>query len=127
MLIEYKIKFEKNGVTITQRVEPGSAGAITRGPKVVATTNGSVAGQAVAAQLDDHYVAPAAAVAQAAGAAKPAAKGGGNTDSADSGEGNVSGSSSGLAIVFGPIIIGGSSLKVTGGGNTDSADSGEEM
>ena len=27
MLIEYKLKFEKNGLTLTQRIEPGTSGS----------------------------------------------------------------------------------------------------
>jgi hypothetical protein len=127
MLIEYKIKFEKNGVTITQRVEPGPSGVITHGPKAAATPTPSVNGQAASAQLDDHYVAPAAAVAQAAGAAKPAAKGGGDTLPTDTGEGNTHGigAGSGLTIMFGPTVIGGSALGPIGGGDTLPTDTGE--
>src|SRR5271154_4635343 len=101
MLIEYKIKFEKNGVTITQRVEPGSSGAIAA-PKAVAA-HASVKSPAGSVQLGSQFVAPAVVPAGApAGtpAAAPAvvpkpAIGAGNVPPPGTGEGNTKGSALG--------------------------------
>ena len=75
MQIEYKVKFENGGVTITQTVEPGGS-AIQRG------SGGSGAGnntKQLASTLTETHLAFAAAVAGGT-TDPPGGKGGGTTD-----------------------------------------------
>jgi hypothetical protein len=125
MLIEYKIKFEKAGVTITQRVEPGSSGAIVTSaaadPPPPPAPNAGDSKALPQAFSAPHAVSPAKP-ALGTGPAK-ADKGGGDVAPTDTGEGGVGGS--GLTIIFGPIVISGTALGDTGGGDVAPTDTGE--
>ena len=81
MLIEYKIKFEKDGMTITQRVEPGDSRAQLHGPT-------RLRGITVAKHLGSSFSG------QGGGPGDPPGPGGG-------------GLGSGQVTILGPFIIGG--------------------
>jgi hypothetical protein len=105
MLIEYKITFAKDGVTITQRVEPNSSTAPTLQPSATGDL----------------------AVAKHLGKTFAASQGGGPGDEGDIGSG---GPGSMPVAILGPIIIGGSNgasnpaVAGKGGGPGDEGDIG---
>ncbi|MCZ2075193.1 MAG: hypothetical protein HUU41_08560 [Bryobacteraceae bacterium] len=90
MTVEYKIKFEKDSVTITQRVEPVASGAISAQPDA---SDGATVSSALASSFDETL------------AMRPqSAEGGGFQDPAGPG----GGAPAGPMVVFGPIVIRGS-------------------
>jgi hypothetical protein len=93
MLIEYRIKFENDGVTITQRVEPDSTGSVPMKPALRG-------GVTIAGSLGSSFDGDA---------------GGEGLESTDSGSGGPRGGGSGTVpvIVLGPIVMCGSSPTET--------------
>jgi hypothetical protein len=87
MLIEYKIKFEKDGLTITQRLEPRTSAQVKSDAPVVDHILGETHEQSVAAR-----------------AARPR-KGSGPSDSPDIGTGPDGFGTTAPIILIGPIIL----------------------
>ena len=139
MLIEYKIKYEKDGVTITQRVEPGASGRadVPLSAEARARTTTANAGAVKTANElpasfggKEHLNNPRIL---ASGAKKGADKGGSIGPETDPGGGsepepNVSigpetepggggGPQSGLVVIFGPIVVMDASTSLDGGGS----------
>lgn len=131
MLIEYKIKFEKDGVTITQRIEPGTSknvvvdtncqpgGAITRS---LGSSCADGAGGGGAEDIDPggggaEDIGPGGGGAEdigpGGGGAEDIGPGGGGADdigpggggAEDIGPGGGAVKGSGPVIIFGPIVI----------------------
>ena len=121
MLIEYKIKFEKDGVTITQRIEPGTS------KDVVIDTN-CQSGDAISRSLGSSCasgpggggaedIGPGGGGAEdigpGGGGAEDIGPGGGGAEdigpggggAEDIGPGGGAGTGSGPVIIFGPIVI----------------------
>jgi hypothetical protein len=136
MQVEYRIEFQGNGLTVTQRIDPNGAGPLVR-PNLVkpdAVLSASAqpsalvkpdAGVKQGAELTAKFgVAEHTSAAKALSAlteAEPRA-GGGIHDSTDPGGG---GPQSGAAvIVFGPIIFLPQATAGLGGGIHDSTDPG---
>jgi hypothetical protein len=99
MFIEYTIKFEQDGVTITQRVEPSASGSTVVKP---APQN-------------------SAASARSLGSSFTAGKGGGGADDTGPGQGGPDhilagggGPGAGPIVILGPIIMGGSNHTAAG-------------
>ena len=102
MLIEYKIRFDGDGVTISQRIEPGENEGSVR------VTTGSDGSEVTARELPASFQMTAQA---ASGASSP---GGGTSDKSGVGGGTsdksgVGGDEADTApiIIFGPIIVSG--------------------
>jgi hypothetical protein len=102
MLIEYKIRFDDDGVTISQRIEPGESEGSVR-----VTTSGDDSG-VTSKEL------PASFQMKAQAASDDSSRGGGTSDKSDVGGGtsdksDVGGGEPDTApiIVFGPIIVSG--------------------
>jgi hypothetical protein len=87
MLIEYKIKFEKDGLTITQRLEPRASAPVKPDAPTVEHTLGETKEQSVAAH-----------------AARPR-KAAGPGDSPDIGTGPDGFGTTAPIILIGPIIL----------------------
>ena len=83
MLIEYKIKFEKGGVTVTQRVEPNSPDTTVTPTKTVDEA-AVVAKPGASKQLEVAYPGTPATLSKAVTGAGPVEKG-------DTGEGDTPG------------------------------------
>lgn len=120
MLIEYKIKFEKNGITITQQVGHGSSPPVAASRKAAATSASDVI-QASSKELGAQFIPPAAV------SSDTPETGGSNADLPATGEGDTSenGLGSGVTIVFGPTVIYRSAADPTGGSNADLPQTGE--
>jgi hypothetical protein len=116
MLIEYRIKYEDGGVTITQSVEP--YGSISQRPRSSTTQNTEtpLSGKPGEKELGSSF-AESKAAAQSRGkrreggggeSDKPGPGGGGEPDKPGTGGG---GPMSGMVIVFGPVVIGPSEVS----------------
>ncbi len=136
MLIEYTIKFEKGGVTVTQRVEPGpSTEANVKSPPTAARALSVKLPDSFPGNASAHLEKPGAEVAKARsqapeGGASEDKKGtgGGSEDKKGTGGGDEDkkgpggGGPQSALIVFGPIVIVGSGGAFgigEGGGDED--------
>lgn len=93
MLIEYKIRFDGDGVTISQRIEPGENEGSVR------VTTASDGNEVTARELPDSFQMTAQA---ASGASGP---GGGTSNKSGVGGGDEADTAP--IVIFGPIIVSG--------------------
>src|ERR1035441_7629707 len=101
MLIEYKIRFDDDGVTISQRIEPGASEGSVR-----VTTGGDDSG-VTAKELPSFQMAAQAASDDSGpggGTSDKSEVGGGISDKSEVGGG---GPDTAPIIIFGPIIVSG--------------------
>src|ERR1022692_1452162 len=102
MLIEYKIRFDDDGVTISQRIEPGGSEGNVR------VTTGGDRGGGLPKGLPVSFRMPAKAASddsgQGGGVSDKSDVGGGVSDKSDVGGGEPD---TAPIIIFGPIIVSG--------------------
>jgi hypothetical protein len=132
MLIEYKIRFEEDGVTICQRIEPDGSTEVKKqlaASRPATTTAGDtqVAAQGFLGSSHDQANETSRTTSEPArpgvgggdGAKTGSGGGDGSKTGSGGGDGGKTGSGggrpAGLAIVFGPIVIGSSSIGAGGG------------
>src|SRR5664280_1493666 len=96
MLIEYKIRFDDDGVTISQRIEPGGSEGNVR------VTTGEDDSGVTAKELPVSFRMTAQAASDDSG------QGGGVSDKSDVGGGEPD---TAPIIIFGPIIVSGKARK----------------
>jgi hypothetical protein len=101
MLIEYKIRFDGDGVTISQRIEPGENEGSVR------VTTGSDGSVVTARELPASFQtaqAASAASSPGGGTSDKSGVGGGTSDKSGVGGGEAD---TAPIIIFGPIIVSG--------------------
>ena len=105
MLIEYKIRFDGDGVTISQRIEPGENEGSVR------VTKGSYGSAVTARELPASFQMTAQAASEASspggGTSDKSGVGGGTSDKSGVGGGEAD---TAPIIIFGPIIVSGKAL-----------------